>query len=184
MAPRSKIARLPEELRAQIHRMVESGLSVDEIKEHLNKLSVDVGRSAVGEYARKHREAIQAMRDAAEIARAIGQSFQDLPEDRVPRLNSQILHTLINKVLLAEVKGESVEIKAQDVHFLARALKDTNSAVVIDVDHKMKLRAQAKEEERQEAARRVVDAGRLKGWSAEFVQGARAAILGVPEPEK
>ncbi len=182
MPPRSKIARLPEELRAQIHRMVEGGLSVDDIKDHLNQLEVDVGRSAVGEYAKKHREAIQAMREAREIAIAMGQSFQDLQEDRVPGVNGQILHTLINKVLLAEIKGEGVLMKAQDVHFIARAVKDTNAAISIDTEHKMKLRAQAKEEERQDAAKRVVEAGRTKGWSSEFVQGARAAILGVPEP--
>lgn len=178
MPPRSKVKQLPAEIREAIHKLLDGGQTLDAIVEHLNSLGAQVSRSALGRYSQEYQEVAAKLREAREITSTFAAQLQDMPND-MGRVTTELLQTLVFKVLMKQAKGEDPDVSAGELMFLAKAIKDMASASKTSADMEMKIRDRAREEALRDAAKAVDTAAKEKGLSAETVQTIKAKILGV-----
>jgi len=136
----SSIDKLPEEVRAAIGRLRVQGRTLDEILAHLNALDVDVSRSALARHVKKMATLTERMNSARNIAVALVDRFGDQPDNKLARLNLELMQSVVMQTITAAVideetgEAEPVTFQPEDVAFLARALKELASAQKTDSD--------------------------------------------------
>lgn len=156
MARRSTIDKLPAELRELIGKLRQNGRTIDEILAKLNELSADVSRSALGRHVKQLDAIGEEIRRTRAIADAIVQRFGDAPESRTARLNIELMHGLVMKLMIGEGDdGKPVTLEPQDAYFLGTALQRLSQASKIDVDREVKIRERVKAEMAEKAAAAV-----------------------------
>lgn len=179
MSRPSTIDQLPPECRELIGRLREQGCTLDTILTKLEELDADVSRSALGRHVQKIDKIGERMRQSRAVADALVQRFGDAPESRVARLNIELMHGVIMRLVTAEgvddEDGEGVTLDAKEAMFVAGALKDLASAAKSDADLIVKLR----QEVAKEAAKAVDAEGKAAGLTAETIDAIKARILGV-----
>lgn len=132
MPPPRKIDLLPPEFRAQLQEELRASGFSDyvAITERLNfrleeaGLILRIGKSAVHEFGSEYREFVRLQEQASDWAKEwLGEMGMD---DQAQRQNVlfQMLTTLAFKVMQAEVEKEGADISPQNLHFLARMMKD------------------------------------------------------------
>lgn len=178
MPPKSSVKRLPQEIKEAIHKLLDGGQTLDAILEHLNGLGASVSRSALGRYSQEYQNVAAKLREAREITTCFAAQLADMPND-MGRVTTELLQSLVFKVLLNEAQGEEIDLKAGEIMFLAKAIKDMASANKTSADLEMKIRDRVREETLRDAATAVDSAAREKGLSADTVQAIKAKILGV-----
>lgn len=178
MPRKSSVKRLSVEIQTAIQKLLETGHTLDEILAHLGELGADVSRSALGRYAQEYQHVAAKLREAREITTAFAAQLDDMPND-MGRVTTQLLHTIVFKVLMRQAEGEEPDASAGDLMFLAKAIKDMASANKTSADLEIKIRDRAREEALRDAAKVVESAGREKGLTAETVKAIKASILGV-----
>ena len=177
----STIDKLPEEVRALIGRLRQDGRTIDEIMSKLTELDVDVSRSALGRHIKGLAEVGEAMRRSREIATALVGRFGDEPDNRMARLNIEMMHGLVMSTITAAVttgdEGEAqpVTLDPEQVMFLSKSLGELARAQKTDTDRMLKLR----QELAKDAAKAAETVGKAKGMTAETIQAITHAILGV-----
>lgn len=171
---RSKIAQLPEELRAQIEKLIRDGHTVDAITAHLQALEQDVSRSSVGRYVKSYSESMKAYQAAQEVAGKWAEIFVENPDGDVGRLIAEMLKTLAFQTM-ADMGEEDKSIDPKDLMFLAKAVKDVSGATKINEERLEKVAQKA----REEAAEIATDAAREAGLTDEMVEDIKARIFGV-----
>lgn len=178
MAGRSTIEQLDPAVLAEVHNAIRRGATIDGIVALLQGLGVEAPRSNVGRYTKKFSELAKQQRDMRSIAEAFGQEFGDA-DDRQGRMMVQLLTSVITKAIMPIASDEEPDLDGKEMHFLARAVKDTMSAAKIDVDREAKIRDEAAKQARIAAATAAVDTGRAAGASEETLNLIRAKILGI-----
>ncbi len=157
MPRKSTVKRLPPDIRDAVHRLLDSGRTLDEIRAHLEGLGADVSRSALGRYAQKYEEVAARLREAREVTTAFAKQLEDLPSD-MGRVLTELLQSIIFKLLLKQHEGEDPTVSAEEVMFFARSFKDVSSAMKSSADMEMKIRDRAKHEAEEEIKRKLGDA--------------------------
>lgn len=181
MAKRSSIDRLPDEVRARITSLRDQGRTIDEIMAALDRLDVDVSRSALGRHLKKADQIADQMRKSRAIAESIGRSFGDDETSKVARTNVELLHSLLMKFMTGpdDFEGEVV-LDAKDAMFAATALEKLAKASKSDFDMQIKA---AVERERQavteKAAEKAEATARKQGLSGDTVDAIKKSILGM-----
>lgn len=175
----SSIDKLPPEVRETIGRLrTDHGFTIDQILEHLQSMEVQVSRSALGRHVKGLAEVGEQLRHSREMATALVREFGAEPDDRVSRLNIELMHGVVMRLVTAQADGEGGDglvLDAEEVMFLARSLKDLASAQKTDADRILKTR----QEVAKAAAGKAVDTARARGISGDTVEAIRQAILGV-----
>jgi hypothetical protein len=185
----STIDKLPQEIRELIGRLRESGSSIDQILGKLQELDAEVSRSALGRHVKTLAEVGERMRGARAMAEALTARFGDQPDDRVSRLNFQLMHGIVFETLVAAPSSDQIELDAEgkpvegqpltldpkQVKFLSGALKDLASAQKLDADRILRIEADA----RLRAASAGGKEAKAMGLSEEQVRKIEHAILGV-----
>lgn len=176
MARPSTIQRLPAEVRELISELREEGRTIDEVLEKLRELRLDVSRSALGRHV-KQLDAIGAeIRRSRAVAEALVRRYGDAPESRTARLNIELMHAFINKLMISE-DGDIVELNPQETMFVATAMQKLAQASKQDVDREALIRKEfAKKLDEVVAA--AEEAGE-KGLSPERLSELRRGFLGV-----
>lgn len=137
----STIAKLPAELRDLIGTLRRDGRTIDEILAKLNELSADVSRSALGRHIQGLDAIVADIQRTRTIAGAIVERLGDEPESKTARLNIELMHGLVMKLMTAEGEdGKAVTLDAQDAYFAATALQRLAQASKTDVERELKLR--------------------------------------------
>lgn len=191
MARKSSIDRLPRELREAIGRLREDGRTIDQILAHLEQLGGEVSRSALGRHVKTLEAAGERMRQSRAMAEALVTRFGDEPDDRVQRLNIEMLHGIVFQTLLAqgssedggEGEDEELVLSPKDAKLLSETLRNLSTAQKVEADRMIKareiaLKAAAKAVEevaREEAAKQSGEAG----LSDQLVEQIKARILGI-----
>lgn len=176
MARQSSIRRLPAEVRELIADLRERGRTIDEVLDKLRELDVEVSRSALGRHV-KQLDAIGAeIRRSRSIAEALVKRYGDAPESRTARLNIELMHAFINKLMISE-DGEIVSLDAKEAMFVATALQKLAQASKQDVDREALLRQQFAKQ--IDAAIEEAEAAGEKGLSKERLAQMRRDFLGV-----
>ncbi len=176
----SSIDRLPEEIRAEVGRLRLQGRTIDEILAHLKSLDVEVSRSALGRHVKGLAALRERMHQSREMATALVSQFGDQPDNKIQRLNLELMHGIILQALTATDEDEDGEIKPvtfnpQEAKYLAESLAKLASAEKTDADRTLKLRAAAK----REAVAEVEKVAKQEGLSKATLDRIRAGILGV-----
>lgn len=178
----STIDRLPVELRELIGRLREDGRTIDEILEKLHELDADVSRSALGRHIKGLAEIGAQMRRSREIATALVGQFGDQPDNRLARMNIELMHGVVMQTIMAasEAEAETGEAQAvtfdpEQVMFLSRSLQALAGADKANAELTLKLRAEVA----KKAAEEVSKVGKAKGLSAETIQAINHAVLGI-----
>ena len=102
--------------------------------------------------------------------------YGDAPESRTARLNIELMHAFINKLMISE-DGDIVELNPQETMFVATAMQKLAQASKQDVDREALIRKEfAKKLDEVVAA--AEEAGE-KGLSPERLSELRRGFLGV-----
>lgn len=75
----SKVAKLPEEIRAAVDRQIMAGIEYQEIADYINGMGAQVSRSSVNRYGQKFMAKMEGLRLAREQAKIIVESAKDGP---------------------------------------------------------------------------------------------------------
>lgn len=101
---RSKISRLPPEIRSTVDAMVQAtaDFTYTDIQEYLAEQGVEISTSAIGTYARSLMDSLEALTVAQETMRAMMETAAKVPEvDAVEIINriagQKMLQAVINK---------------------------------------------------------------------------------------
>lgn len=178
----SSIDRLPVELRELIGRLRDQGATIDQIKAKLDELDAEVSRSALGRHIKGLAEIGAQMRRSREIATALVSQFGDESDNRLARLNIELMHGVVMQTLTAAAEkadnGEDagpVTFGPEEVMFLAKAMQSLAGADKANADRTLKMQA----EFAKKAAAEVAKVGKAKGLSADTIQAINHAVLGV-----
>ena len=136
MPPPRKIDLLPPELRAWLQEELRArGFGqYEDIAEALNfrleeaGLNLRIRKSAIHAWGSEYQEFVRLQEQATDWAKEwLGEMGMD---DQAQRQNVlfQMLTTLAFKVMQAEVSKQGAEISPQNLHFLARMMKDVMSS--------------------------------------------------------
>lgn len=176
MAGRSRIERLDPRIRAEVDGAIKRGVTIDAITEMLKGLGVEIARSSVGLYTKKYAELARQQRDMRAVAEAFGQEF-GTADDRQGRMMVQLLTSVITRAIMpvATAEEEPEALDAKELHFLARAVKDTMGAAKLDIERERLIR----EEERKRAADAGAEAARKGGATPQTIDLVKRAILGL-----
>jgi len=152
MPPPRKIDLLPVELRAWLQEELRArGFGqYEDLAEALNfrleeaGLDLRIRKSAIHDFGAEYREFVKLQEQASDRAKEwLGDMGM---EDQAQRQNVlfQMLTTLAFKVMQAEVSKEGAEISPQNLHFLARMMKDVmSSSGIVQVMQDKERKAQA-----------------------------------------
>lgn len=176
MAQRSKIEQLDPRVRAEVDQAIKRGATIDAIVELIKGLGADASRSSVGRYTQKYAELARQQRDMRAVAEAFGKEFGQA-DDGQARLMVQLLTSTITRAILPMAsEGDEIEgLDAKELHFLARAVKDTMGAAKLDVERERLIR----EQERNRAAEAGAEAARQAGATEATIDLVKRRILGL-----
>lgn len=157
----SSIDKLPTEVRELIGQLREQGVTIDAILAKLQDLDVEVSRSALGRHIKGLAEVGEQLRRSREIATALVSRFGEEPDNRVARLNIELMHGLVMQAITATAESEeNGEVKAvtftpEDTMFLARSLQSLATAQKADADRTLKIRQEVAKELAREASKKL-----------------------------
>jgi hypothetical protein len=175
MAQKSSISTLDPAIRKAVDEAVRLGRhTIDEITDLIKDLGGEVSRSAVGRYVKSAKDQMQRYAQAQEIAKMWVGKLEQEPDGDVGRLLTEMLRTVAFSTV--STMGDDDEgASAQEVMFLAKALKELASADKISADRAMAI----KREVIKQAAEKAGETGASEGLSAETVNRIKAGILGI-----
>lgn len=180
----SSIDRLLPELQELIGQLRGQGRTIDEIRAKLLELDVEVSRSALGRHVRTLADAQVTMQRSRQIAESLVARFGDEPDDKLARLNIELAHGLIMRLMLSTAidpeTGESAPIvlDPKDAMFCASAINSLTSSSKTVEDRIVKAIERERVRATKAAAEKAVTAAKAKGLSKDTVEAIRFAVLG------
>lgn len=176
----STINKLPPEIKDMIAQLREKGHTIDEVMEHLQKMDVEVSRSALGRHAKKIDQVAATIKRSQLLASAITDKFGSEDSNKVSRGNLEFMHALIQKVMIGGEDGEEIILDPKDAMFLATALEKLAKAEKSNIETQIKVAEErARQEATEVAAEVAVTEARRQGLSADTVNAIKSKILGV-----
>lgn len=174
----STIDQLPEEIRGLIGDLRRNGCTIDTILGKLRELDVDVSRSALGRHVRGLNDIGERMRRSREMATALVDRFGDKTDNRLARLNLELMHSIVMETITAAAEDEDgnaqpVTFDPAQVMFLSKALGELTRAQKVEDERLTK----AKKEVEEEATKKLDTALKSGEIDAEAVERAKR-ILG------
>jgi hypothetical protein len=112
------------------------------------------------------------------VAKAFGAEFGGSDNDQ-GKLMIQLITSVAARVALPLATDEEIDVDGQELHFLARAVKDLTSAAKIDTDRDAKIRDEENKRTKAQAAKDAESAARDAGASEETIRMVKARILGL-----
>lgn len=176
MPCKSTVRTLPPQIKEEVDRLLKDGRhTLDQITLHLRRMDVGVSRSALGRYAQNYAEEMAALREVQEVSRAFAQELGDVNND-ASRYLVQMVQAVATRIVRPQLKGEGPSMDSQDLMFLARAIKDLVGSTKISADLEMKIREDAKRQERERLAAELEKMEKRQCGSLGLTPEARAEI--------
>lgn len=180
MARPSKVDRLPSELKSLIGQLRQDGCTVDEILAKLREMKpdIDISRSGLHVHVQKKVDAVlDTMNKTRAIAQAVSAKIDSASQTEVARLNVELMHGLIFKLVTESEDGGDVTIDAKEVSLLSRALRSLNAGSKTMVDMEIKVREEMAKKT-VAAAERAIDASGAPD-KAELLRRIREDVYGI-----
>jgi hypothetical protein len=180
----SSIKKLPKEVQDEITRLRGVGFTIKQLVDHLAKIEgiPEISHSAMGRYIQDVDKAVELLQQSRGLGEALIDKLGDAPESKTARFNIELVHALLTRLLLSEMDGKPATFSPEDMHFLARVVKDLGAAKKSDVEALQKIEERAAIKARTEAASIAERIGRERGLTADTVKAIREQILGVKAP--
>jgi hypothetical protein len=182
---RSSVDLLPNDVKDALVRKLKIGYStLDQALEWLAEQGFEISRSALGRFSKRYDRLAAKMKRTDEVTRAFVQELGAEPEGDQGRLLARMLETVVFDHLDARLDDEDEDedkadegkvAKAQDLMFLARALKDIGAAKKGAIDLTVQIRQQALKDAATAAEKSLKNSGITK----ETIEQIKASILGV-----
>jgi hypothetical protein len=178
MPPRSKIDQLPDEVRADLERMIIDGhfSRYVAISKWLKGMGFDIGKSAVGEYGYNLQRKLSAIKASTEAARMIADAAPDDSDDRSAAVISLTQTGLFN-ILVALEEAGSADDPMQRAKLLSAVAKNVATLTRASVGLK-KFRFEVTQRVKS-AADRAASIAKKGGLTASAVNTIRREILGI-----
>lgn len=171
----SSVDQLPQQIRYELDRLLTEGkFSIAEITSHIQGLGAAISKSAVHRYSQHQEQVAQDIRFTREMAQAVGKELQDVDGD-TGRLLIESVQSLLFRARLEVATDEPLNPKT--VESMARAAKDLQYALKVNVDTEAKIRDRVL----KEAAEKVVKTAVAAGLSAETVNLMKSEVLGLTQ---
>ena len=184
MPPRGKIATLPEELRAWLHKaIVERGYGdIVALTEELNALckeggvAITVGKSAVGLESQRIKRAQESIRATTEAARLIAESAPDEGDNRSAAAMALVQSEVFDLLLQVRESEEITDplVRLGVMNEAALGLSRLSRSRVNQARWNSEVEAKAKA-----AAAAVTKIAKIGGLSTAQVSEIRSQILGI-----
>ena len=170
MARKSKIERLPEEIRSEIEDLRDAGRTIDEILTKLRELGVgenDISRPGLGRWTKKWDAMRERMAESRSAAEAMMARLEVTGSDkRVAEFNISALHANIMQLMAGE-DGEPVTLDPKSAKVLSEAIRNLTSAAKSDQDRMILLKREIAREAQAQLAEAEKEAraadGKLDG---------------------
>lgn len=109
----SKVAKLPEEIRAAVDRKIMEGVEYQEIADYINRMGTSVSRSSVNRYGQKFMAKMERLRLAREQAKIVVEGAKDGPAlETVEAANQMAVQIILERLIeMDDIK----EAKSTDV---------------------------------------------------------------------
>ena len=180
MARTNSIKRLPAEIRELIGRLRGNGRTLDEIREKLAELDVDLPRSTLGRHIKQLDVIGEEIRRSRAISEALVAKLGDEPESRTARLNIELMQSMVMKLLVGE-DGEAVALTGKEAMFISSSLQKLASAAKTAAESEIKIRKAVAEHllgKVVEAVAKAEEAGE-PGLSSERLAQLKKEFLGI-----
>ncbi|MGL5306169.1 MAG: DUF3486 family protein [Aeromonas veronii] len=170
MPPRSKVSKLPPEVKAWLDKALVEGSFSDYrgLEDQLSALGFPINRSSLCTYGQEFGERLSAIKMATEQARAVVESVPD-DEGAVNEALMRLVQEHLFKLLMAE-EGNF------DLPKIARAVAELGKASVVQKKWQAEVRAKL-----EDAAQKVEQIAKKGGMSSDVINTIRKEILGVAE---
>ena len=170
MGRRSTVHKLPEAVKERIGALRQEGRTIEEILDALRELDVTpmVSRSALGRWTRQIDALGNEIRRSREVATALIERYGAAPEGRTARLNIELLHGLVTKLMVSE-EGVPIEMSPQEVGALSTALRNLSTAARNDLERERR--------QREKFAGEAAAAAKRAGISAPTADALRDALM-------
>lgn len=182
MPPRSSIARLPPEIRAELDRLIrERRHTIDEIVVHLRQLGGEVKRTAVGDYKKRMEASLARYREAQEVAGVFIPQLGINPDSQMGQLLAELLKTVAFRTL-ADMQQRDDGAEPMEIMLLSKALSELARAQKTDQEFREKVRAEYRrelEEKAKQAEAAVAKVARRAGLTGEAAAEIRRHVLGI-----
>ncbi|WP_158595800.1 DUF3486 family protein [Oleomonas cavernae] len=180
----SKIDRLPPEVRNRIGALRQAGHTLDEIVERINEAlgtmaSDPISRSAMGRHLAEMDELGKEMRAQRAMAEGILAKYGDQPDDKLFRLNLELMQGLLFKFSRAAMQGQGVVLGPEELLFATGAMKNIASAAKTDADRIEKIEKRATEKAKRDAVKAAEGVMKQRGMSRDTIDEIKKQILGV-----
>ncbi len=174
MARRSSLEQLPPSVLEAVQAAIARGTTTDDIVAMLEEAGAPRSRSAVGRYRLQYSDLARQQKQVTAVAQAFAKDFGE-GDNASGKLLIQLINSIAVRAVMPIASGEEVEMSGQEIHFLARAVKDLLSAAKIDTDRDEKVRDITK----RAAAKAAEDEGRKSGADEETIRRIKSRILGI-----
>ena len=180
MARQTVYKRLPTEIRELIGGLREQGRTIDEIREKLQELDVDIPRSTLGYHMKKIDAVGERIQEKRVLAETLVERLGDAPESRMARLNIELAHGMLQKNMMNE-QGEEIAHDPREAMFLSTALQKLTAADKAIAERDIKVRQETAKEltAKLDAVAGEAEKAGERGLSAERVAQLRRDFLGV-----
>lgn len=109
----SKVAKLPDEIRAAVDRQIMAGVEYQEIADYINTMGTQVSRSSVNRYGQKFMARMETLRLAREQAKIVVESAKDDPAlEMVEAANQMAVQVILERLIdMEDIKeAKSTEV--------------------------------------------------------------------------
>lgn len=151
----STLRRLDRRILEQVHKLIDSGRTVDEIRDYLLEMGATISRSAVGRYKKTADEMAAEIRRTRLLADTVVRSLADAPEDKSTRLNIEMLEGAI--LMMGQGVDDKTDPKVLDM--LSRSVKNLVQAKTMDATLTLRLREEGRKQAMEEVAQRIREMG-------------------------
>ena len=184
MPPRSKIAQIPDDVRAWLHRaLVERAFGdirgvTEELQAKLKEAGVAmyIGKSAVGAESQRVQRAQEAIRATTEATRLIAEASADQSDSRSEAVLALVQSEVFELMLQVREAGQT-EDPAARLKIMASVAKSVSTLSRARVNQ-AKWRDEL-EEKAKAAADKVANLAKKGGASAKTIREIREQILGI-----
>ena len=141
---RSKISRLPPEVRSTVDAMVQSPaeFTYNDIRDYLASLDVQISKSAIGNYARDLMASLEALAVSQESIKAMMETAAKVPEVDAVEIINRIAGQKIVQAIINKPDEEWTDVALREANAMTKAVAYKQR---IDVQNKEDVAAAADE---------------------------------------
>lgn len=181
MGKKSSIKTLPDKILNQVNFMLgEKGWKIDQVVAYLEEAGHPRSRSALGRYKQNLDQVASKLRESREITDALARELGDAAtQGKQGRLLVEMARSVVFDLLIKLQEAENAAIDSKDVAMLGKGLAEMAKALRYDQDFETKIREQAMQEAKTQAADAAANVAQQQGLNSDQVAFLRSRILGV-----